>query len=35
MKHLIQKTKRHKETNAKTCVYAAKKTFGIQKKNYH
>ena len=32
MKHLIQKTKRHKKTNAKICVYAAKKIFGIRKK---
>ena len=32
MKHLIQKKKRHKETKTKICAYAAKKTFGIQKK---
>ena len=32
MKQLIQKMKRRRETNAKTCAYATKKTFGIQKK---
>ena len=31
IKQLIQKTKRYKKTNATTCAYATKKTFGIQK----